>query len=269
MNHRHRLAPLILAAAITLSACTLIPFENPEEQKRKLLEQGTEAEIIMPKAQDALVGDTVVFDELRTLEGGLLASYEGRMPKFSTDGPHGQVFKQMNEHYEKIITGCREDCKAFLQTVKTIYGSEWQNMVEIPGAYTTRHSYQLLPTQEKYICILATYTYTTPKGASYTSYYPDVFLAENGWRLSFDGIFGHNAAEAKALLMEQIKLWCQKSNIEHEKLESLAVEAFTEYYAMNETDLIFYTEPFQLSTNDGNGYIIELSMSLFEGLLID
>ena len=267
MKKKYISLSFLLAALLLLTACQLIPFEDPEAQRAKA--EATEAVVVLPDPRDALGSDRVYTQELRNQTGTLLATYETRLPSFSEMEPHGEIFREINDHYDQEFAQSPADCESLFQVVQRHHGPEWEVIETVSGIFSVRYTYELLPTQEKYICIQKKYTYQTDLGGGYTRYYPDVFLAENGWRLSFAGLFGHNSDKASGAALAGIRAWCEASGIAHEKLDGLTAADFTEFYAMDETHLIFYAEPFMLSTNDGTAYVIELDLRDFSAMFVE
>jgi len=267
MKKKYAPAFLLLTAAMSLTACELIPFEDPEEQRAKA--EITEAVVVLPDPREALGSDRVYHQELRNQAGTLLATYETRMPNFSEAEPHGEIFREINGHYDLEFSESTADSESLFQVVERHHGPEWEVLETVDGVFSVRYTYELLSTPEKYICIQKKYTYQTDLGGGYTRYYPDVFLAENGWRLSFGGLFGHNADKASGMALAGIRAWCEENDVPHEKLDGLTAADFTDFYAMDTEYLIFYAEPFMFSTNDGTAYVIKLNIRDFSGMFIE
>jgi hypothetical protein len=253
---------------ITLSGCAFITFEDPEEQRRKASEAASEAALQLPDAKAAQIADRVYRQTLLSASGAVLATYEAALPAFSEDGDAATVFERINSHFDAAFENCAADCDGFFASVKDALGEAWQDAaVETP--YRAAFTYTLLAPPEKYICVDRLYTYAMPDGAGYQRHYPDVFLAENGWKLSFDSLFGSGGEEAAARVPAAIQAWCAVKNVACERLPDLPVSDFTDYYAMDGNQLLFYTQPFQLSTNDGGAYTIGVPLADFADLFVE
>lgn len=267
MRIKYKMLLLLLSVSL-LSGCTLIPFEDPEAQKQKALEAATKVEISLPNAKEMQESDRTYRRELKSKSGLVLATYEARMPSFSTTGEHSAVFERINEHYQGEFEACRLDCDSLFEAVKRQYGEEWEVLESVENVVQVTYTYRLLDAPEAYICIEKVYTSVSSGGVSTARHYPDVFLAENGWRLSFDGLFGYNAEQAGQRVLDGIARWCESNQVPCEKLSGLSAQTFTEYYAIDTESLIFHIEPFLLSTNDGKSYVVELPISGYADLFV-
>ena len=268
-KHIIKTAALLAACFLALSACKFIPFENPEEQKQRQME----AELARQEkpALDAgqmLLESRTLSRQLENQAGLTLASYSALMPLFLVEEEYGVIFQRINDYYDTEFAALEDECDSFFETVKKTYGEEWIMLETIESPFEISYTYSLLDSPPKFICVQKTYVYSDNRGGGYTSWFPDVFLAETGWRLSFAELFGHNADKAEALLMEEIARWCEANTVPCENLPGLKASDFTGYYAIDANYLIFYAAPYMLSTNNDKPYEIKLVIDDFEGLFI-
>jgi hypothetical protein len=260
---------LFFLSLLLLGGCDLLPFQTAESiraREEEKLEMAERTRLVPPA--DMLTSVKTIVRELKNEKGRVLARYEGAIPVFSAVGYQETACARMNEFYEGEFSEYNGDCEAFFASVREAYGPDW-GLAEPEGVYSVSFTYELMDTPLRYICVKRTYTYAKPWGDGYVLYYPEIFLAENGWKLSFNGLFGLNAEDAVELVMEQIALWCDANNVPHERLDGLSIEDFWEDIAMTREALIIYVPSFTLSTNDKNSYEIKLDMKLFESKLTE
>ncbi len=271
MKTRKLIAVALAAFSLMLlTSCTLVKFENPGDQQKKQ-DDAAKLEQVAQRVDpaDMLLDDRLIARQLNTSSGLVLASYSVRLPRFDQDGAQSATFERINSVYALELAALQEDCESFFMSVKRDYGDEWESVSTIEGsAGSAVWSYEIMKPPPQYICVEKLYTYTDSSGRQYKYYYPDVFLAETGWRLTFDDLFGSNSTQAENLLGTLLDEWCAELGIKHEKLPSLPLRTFTDNFAIDGSNLIFYSEPFELSTDDPSGYEIKLPLSGFEEYLI-
>lgn len=262
------LAALLAASA---SACSLMRFTTTEEQRQKeesARKLAQAAEYVSP--QDALLGSLTYERRLVNAEGSELARYFASVPQFSEEGARSQIFERINDFYEAEYSAFEGDCAVFFDFVKKSYGDgdEWAS-ISVPSAPArSRFDYQILSGPENYISVERTYV-NENGGKREVYYYSDVFLADSGWRIGLNDIFGENTDKAYELIRKELTDWCLGRNIPTDRAAAINVENFKRSFSIDSSFVTIYTEPFTFSLDDGESHVIQIPISVFEGLFAE
>lgn len=267
MRFYRRLIPA-LCLTLLLSACSSIPFTTPEEQQAALLE--TEA---LRKEAEAQVdplelqkNDLALRRKLTTANGIALAEYLVELPAFSTQGQKAQSFARINEYYKNELSGLNQDADSLFAHVQSVYGPEWLSVPEPTHTFRTEVDYEILEAPAGYLCVrMDFYVQEDATVEQYSA--AQVFLLDNGWKLTLETLLGEDYAAAAPRLLEAILTWCDNNGIDVADRESRTLEEFSQNYALTREGFIFYTQPFQMSNKNASRYRIPVSLDGYAGML--
>lgn len=263
----------ILAALLSLlllSGCSIVPFQTPEEQRAAL----EAAEVLRQEAQAeadpfaALSGEYTLSRTLTNAAGVELASYRVAYPKFSEDGQKAQSFARINSYYENEISGLTQDAYSFFNVVKAAYGEEWDTVTLADKLFSVNISYELVKAPEGYLTVRCDFR-VEENGQVENYSQAQVFLLDNGWRLTMEALLGEQYDTAAPKLTASILAWCNNNGITVTNPDKRTLEEFSGNFALTEEGFLFYTEPFQLSNKNSNRYSIPVSRSGFRSVLED
>ena len=258
-----RLTALVLSLAL-LPGCSIIPFQTPEEQRAA--QQAVEARREEAQSQAdpvaALEGDYTINRALTNSAGVTLATYRAAFPRFSVTGLKAKSFARINSYYSSESSGLVQDAESFFAQVKAYYGSEWDTVTEATAEFAVSITYQLLDAPSGYLCVR---TDVSVCEHGQTQSYPraQVFLLDNGWKLSLETLLGNSYDEAAPLLLEDILGWCEDNGIQVTAANERTLEEFSENYALTREGFRFYVEPFALSNKNPNRYAIPVALSRY------
>ena len=264
-----RFAALLLSLAL-LAGCSIIPFQTPEEQRAA--QQAAEALRLEAQAQAdpvaALDGDFILNRVLTNAVGTQLATYRVTFPRFSESGEKAQSFARINSFYEDEITGLIQDAYSFFSVVKAAYGEEWDAVTVADKAFSISITYTLLEAPAGYLCVRC--DFRVEENSQVETYsQAQVFLLDNGWRLTMESLLGDGYETAAPKLMASILAWCTNNGIAVTAADTCTLEDFSDNYALTTEGFLFYTEPFQLNNKNANRYSIPVSLSGYRSLLED
>lgn len=268
MNHRGTLTLLALLLAVCTAGCSIMPFEDPAEQRAQ--EQSAAAvktaDVLIDPA-DLLGDDLKLTQELKNDAGQVLATYSARLPHFTVDeAKKGQSFQRIDDYYSEQLTALQEDCDSFFAMVKEHYGANWAAAAVAQTVFSAELTYALTDAPEGYLCVMSTYTMVSD-GASEVYRDAEVFLLDSGWRLTLAELFGSHYEEAQPLLLQGIRDWCAANGMSADKTALLALDDFAQSYGMDGDSLLFFLPPFTLSTTDDEARIIRLWLGDYADLL--
>ncbi|MEA5038400.1 MAG: hypothetical protein VB086_01025 [Clostridiaceae bacterium] len=269
MKQRCFLMLLSLLLAACVAGCSIMPFEDPEEQRKEEAQvQGQNAAELPVIPSELLDADLTLDEQLTNDQGQTMASYSVNLPQFVVDeAKKGQSFQRINEYYQDQLTGCREDRDSLFTMAKEHYGKSWASAAADQLLYSTEMTYTLTDAPDGYVCVLR--TYKLRDGSARAEVYRDaeVFLLDNGWRLTLEELFGSNYEEAEPLLTAGIRAWCVEQGMSEEAAAALNAEDFAQGFGMDADSLLFFLPPFTLSAADDQAHIVSLSLSQFANLL--
>ena len=268
-KNRKRAAAAVLLLCLMLSACSVTRFESVEEQLQKEEDAAVIAQNNVAVVPEQMQKESLTIQRtLTNSAGAVLAVYDAAIPQFRTDGAKSAVFQRMNSYYGNEMVAYSQDCDSFFNMVKAAYGEEWDTVVPEGAPYTVELVYQLQASPEEYICLQRQYTTAEPDGKRIAYTGADVFFAGNGWQVRFSDLFAAEKLEdAKALALEEIKNWCSAHSVACQSPDTLVIDDFTDHFGVTSTSLVFYTDRFQLSSEDGSSYRIELPLQRFREYL--
>ena len=262
-----RLTALVLSLAL-LAGCSIIPFQTPEEQRAaqeaaQIRKEESEAHT---DPASALEGSYVLSRVLINAAGVTLATYQVTFPRFSEEGLKSQSFARINNYYSSEISGLAQDAESFFQRVKNYYGESWDTVTDAALDFSVSITYDLLDAPQGYVCIR---TNITVSENGQTESYPraQVFLLDNGWKLSLQTLFGDNYDTVAPRLLEDILAWCEDSGIQITAPQELTLEVFSDNFALTREGFRFYAEPFALSNKNSNRYAIPVRLSSYIRLM--
>lgn len=255
---------LSLLLSLLLCGCGMFSFETPEEQ-RAAAEAAQKKRQEMEETVDvkALLTDEFYFSrDLTNSLGCALANYSVRLPEFSCDGQRPESFERINHYFENEFAGLKEGCDGFFADVQTLLGEGWNELEDLPPDDFAQVSveYALLDAPDGYVSIRCDYVLSENRQKDQWSQ-GFVFLLDNGWELTMETLLGSDYDTAAPLLLESILSWCTENEVEVSTPESLTFSDFSQGYLLTEDALIFYTQPFQLSNEDGTRYAISLPLA--------
>ena len=255
-----RLAALLLALSL-LAGCSIVPFQTPEEQRAA--QEAAQARKEESEAQtdpaDALEGEFNLTRTLTNSAGLTLATYQATFPRFSETGLKGQSFARVNSYYSSEISGLAQDAESFFKQVRSFYGEEWDTVTELATPFAVSISYELLEAPSGYVCVQTTVS-VAENGQKETDLQAQVFLLDNGWRLSLETLLGSHYEEAAPRLLADILAWCKDKGIQVTATDTRTLEEFSENYALTRDGFRFYVDPFALSNKNANRYVIPVSL---------
>ncbi len=260
-----RYVPLLLALLL-LGGCTLSRFEpmeeaqQKEEDKNRLMVQAAEV------SPESMTADDLVFERVMKSDSGVvLASYEARVPQFVEDGAKSGVFQNINAFYKQEFEAFAADCEWVFLTLQKELGAGWNNIVEERQAVTSVFDYETQTVDGRYLSVVRDYVYTDSAGRSTVHYYAELFDLSTGWKLKFADLFGKNAAEAQAAVIDELAAWCEKNGLAFDTRESIAADQLLAEFTLQENELVLCLEPFALSADDAEGRVAHLPLSAFAG----
>lgn len=262
-----RFAAALLSLAL-LAGCSILPFQTPEEQRaaQEAAEALKAAAQVQVDPVAALEGDMTLTRTLTNSAGVELAHYRVAFPSFSESGQKEQSFARINAYYENELTGLIQDAYSFFSIVQQAYGEEWDTVTEPSMAYGIDISYELLDAPEGYLCVRC--DFRLEENGQVESYsQAQVFLLDNGWRLTLETLLGDHYETAAPRLMASILAWCSNNGISVTNADARELEEFSANYALTEEGFVFYTEPFQLNNKNANRYSIPVSLSGYRAML--
>lgn len=261
----------LTALALTLCllcGCSFMPFTTPEEQQaaqqaaeeaRKELEEQLDPAL-------ALQEDLKLRKTLTNSQGVVLAEYEVDLPYFSKTDKKSQSFERINDYYLNEISGLSQDADSLFSAVKAAYGEGWDTVTEAAQPYSVTIGYELLEAPAGYLCIRCDYD-IRENGQREQYSQAQVFLLDNGWRLTLETLLGADYETAAPQILASILKWCEEKGVEVTNPESRTLAEFSENYALTEEGFVFYTQPFQLNNKNANRYTIPVSLNPYRGML--
>ena len=267
MKFPRRLIPA-LCLVLLLSGCSSIPFTTPEEQQAALQEQ----EAFRQEAQanvdplEMQKADQKLHRKLTTANGIALAEYTVALPAFSTQGQKAQSFSRINSYYKNELSGLNQDADSFFYRVRERYGKEWLSVIQSEYTYTVDIGYDLLDAPAGYLSVQMNFSiWEDTVWEEYST--AQVFLLDNGWKLTLETLLGDDYAAAAPRILESILAWCDEKNIDVSDRESRTLEEFSQDYALTTEGLVFYTQPFQMSNKNASRYRIPVVLNDLAALL--
>lgn len=258
-----RLGAAALSAAL-LSGCSLLSFETPEQQlaaaeaaRQKRLEVEEDIEITALQS-----GELSLERTLENSAGCLLATYSVRLPQFSRSGQKSESFTRINGYFENEFSGLQEACEGFFADVRQLLGEGWNELSELSPEDVSFISvdYALAEAPAGYVSVRCDYTLAENRQKDSWSQ-GVVFLLDNGWELSLETLLGSDYDTAAPLLLQGIWDWCGENGVTVSSPERFSLSDFSQGYLLTADSLIFYTQPFQLSNEDGSRYAVALPLS--------
>lgn len=260
---------LILMLAAYVAGCTVMPFEDPADQRRQekqAAEQQAAEEPVVPS--DLLDTDLTMSEKLNNNAGQTLALYTAELPQFVVDeAKKGQSFQRINEYYQSQLKGYKEDCESLFAMAREHFGANWASASAQPLLFSTEMSYSLTDAPNDYLCVL--HTYKLRDGTADAEVYreAEVFLMDNGWRLTLQELFGSNYEKAEPLLIAGIRNWCTGQGMNKDAAAKLKVADFEQGFGMDADSLMFFLPPFTLSATDSQARTVSLPLQNFADLL--
>lgn len=268
MIKRYFLSISALVLAALIAGCSIMPYEDPEEQRKQEKQAEQQNSEVAVVAQELLDTDLTVDEKLTGVSGQSLAIYSARLPQFTVkDGKKSQSFQRINEYYQEQLVGYKEDCHSFFTMVRQHYGVNWTSATVKELLYSTEMTYSLTDAPENYICILRTYKVRDGKSKAQNYRSGEVFLLDSGWRLTLEELFGSHYKEAEPLLKKGIADWCVQHGMTKDAAAKLKPEDYMQGFGMDEDSLLFFLPPFTMSSTDDQARTISLPLSDFSGLL--
>lgn len=261
----------LTALALTLCllcGCSFMPFTTPEEQQAAL-QAAEEARKELEEQLDpalALQEDLKLRKTLTNSQGVVLAEYEVDLPYFSKTDKKSQSFERINDYYFNEISGLSQDADSLFSAVKAAYGEGWDTVTEAAQPYSVTIGYELLEAPAGYLCIRCDYD-IRENGQREQYSQAQVFLLDNGWRLTLETLLGEDFETAAPQILAAILQWCQGKNIDVTAPETRTLAEFSENYALTAEGFVFYTQPFQLNNKNATRYTIPVSLNPYRGML--
>ena len=259
-------APMIAAAlcVLLLGGCGLLHFQTQEElQAAEEIAQQNKLETEAVTDLTPLLRNDLVFSkELNTQEGLMLATYRVRLPQFSTEDARGQSFSRINQHFVRELQALQQDCESFFDQTKSFYGAEWDTVAEVTEERSVTVTYAVVEAPREYVCIRCDYE-LRENGQTDSFSRAAVFLLDNGWELDLPSLLGEKYEECAPMLLNDIFNWCDANGVEITGKDKLTLADFQEDYALTKHELIFYTQPFQMSNKDGTRYAIPVPLDQY------
>ena len=262
-----RLIALTLALTL-LAGCSIIPFQTPEEQRAALEAAQARKEEAEAQADPsaALDGNYLLNRTLTNSAGVTLATYQAAFPRFSETGLKAQSFARINSYYSGEISGLAQDADSFFHRVKAYYGEDWDIVTDAAADFSVSITYELLNAPRDYVSIRTDIT-VSENGQAETYPRAQVFLLDNGWKLSLETLLGDNYEKASPMLLEDILEWCGDSGIQVTGSTDRTLEEFSENYALTREGFLFYVEPFALNNKNANRYAIPVDLDDYIGMM--
>ena len=262
-----RFAALALSLTL-LTGCSILPFRTPEEQREAL--QAAEARkeearsTVDPAA--ALEGDYLLNRTLTNSAGVTLATYQAIYPRFSETGLKAQSFDRINSYYYGELSGLTQDAESFFQRVQAHYGEEWDTVTEPTGVFSIAINYQLLEAPKGYLCVRTDIS-VSENGQQQNYPRTQVFLLDNGWKLSLRTLLGDDYDETAPLLLDGILEWCGENGIQVTGVQDRTLEEFEDNFALTPDGFLFYVEPFTLNNKNANRYTIPVTVKNYARII--
>lgn len=262
-----RFTALLLSLAL-LSGCSIIPFQTPAEQRaaQQAIEDRKEEAMAQADPFAALEGNYILSRTLINSVGTTLATYQAAFPRFSQTGLKSQSFSRINNYYSNEAAGLSQDAESFFGQVKAFYGENWDTVTEATAAFSVSITSELLEAPQGYLCVRTNIS-VAENGQSETYPRAQVFLLDNGWKLSMETLFGNRYSEAAPLLLADILDWCDRSGIQIVGAQDLTLEDFSENFALTKDGFRFFVEPFALSNKNANRYVIPVSLDAYARMM--
>lgn len=258
-----RLTALVLSLAL-LTGCSIIPFQTPEEQRaaQQAAESRREESQARTDPADALEGDYIINRTLTNSAGVTLATYRAAFPRFSVTGLKATSFARINSYYSSESSGLVQDAESFFAQVKAFYGPEWDTVTEATADFSVSITYQLLDAPQGYLCVRTDIS-ICEHGQTQTYPRAQVFLLDNGWKLSLETLLGSSYEEAAPLLLEDILEWCGENGIVVTGSGSRTLEEFSDNFALTREGFLFYVDAFALNNKNANRYTIPVDLERY------
>ncbi len=262
-----RLIALSLCLAL-LCGCSILPFSTPEEQRAAKAADEAARLALQTQADPAaaLQSDLKYRKALANSAGTLLAEYTADFPYFSKTGQKSRSFERINDYYLNELAGLDQDAQVLFARARAAYGDEWDTVTEATVPFSVTIGYELLEAPAGYASIRC--DYRLRQGDQTMDYVQaQVFLLDNGWRLTLENLFGQDYAQAEPLLLADILRWCEDKGIEVTDRDSRTLSEFSEYYALTREEILFYIKPFTLSNKNAVQYTVPVSIAPYRGML--
>lgn len=262
-----KLLALSLALCL-LGGCSFMPFTTPEEQ-RAAQEAAENARLELQEQIDpaqAQKEDLKFRKALANSQGTVLAEYTVDFPYFSKTDQKAQSFERINDYYLNEMVGLNQDAESLFAAAKAAYGEEWDTVTEATLPYSVVIGYQLLEAPAGYVCVQCDYD-IQESGQREQYSQAQVFLMDNGWKLTLETLFGADYETAAPQLLAAILQWCEDNGIEVTNPDARTLEEFSENYAFTTEGFLFYTQPFQLNNKNATRYTIPVSLNPYRGML--
>ena len=262
-----KLLALSLALCL-LCGCSFMPFTTPEEQ-RAAQEAAENARQELQEQIDpaGYLQESLKFHQALTNSvGTVLARYTVDFPYFSKNNQKAQSFERVNDYYLNEMAGLNQDAESLFSAAKAAYGEEWDTVTEGVTPYWVTIDYELLEAPAGYLCVRCDYD-IRESGQREQYSQAQVFLLDNGWRLTLETLLGEDYETAAPQLLEGILRWCEDKGIEVTNPETRTLAEFSENYALTAEGFLFYTQPFQLNNKNATRYTIPVSLNPYRGML--
>lgn len=263
--------PKLLALSLALCllcGCSVMPFTTPEEQQAA--QQAAEnARLELQEQVDPAqaLKDSLKFRKaLANSQGTILTEYTVDFPYFSKTDQKAQSFERVNDYYLNEMAGLNQDAESLFSAAKAAYGEEWDAVTEATQPYSVVIGYELLEAPAGYLCVRCDFD-IRESGQREQYSQAQVFLLDNGWRLTLETLLGADYETAAPQILASILKWCEEKGVEVTNPESRTLAEFSENYALTEEGFVFYTQPFQLNNKNANRYTIPVSLNPYRGML--
>ena len=262
-----RLIALILSLAL-LTGCSIIPFQTPEEQRAELEAAEARREESQARINPAaeLEGDYIINRALTNSAGVTLATYQSAFPRFSVNGLKASSFARINSYFSSESAGLVQDAESFFNQVKTYYGPDWDTVTEATTDFSVNITYQLLNAPQEYLCVRTDIS-ICEHGQTETYPRAQVFLLDNGWKLSLQTLLGSHYEEAKPLLLADILEWCGENGIVVTGSSERTLDEFSGNFALTKEGFLFYVDSFALNNKNANRYTIPVDLERYVRML--
>lgn len=262
-----KLSALSLALCL-LCGCSVMPFTTPEEQQAAQ-EAAESARLELQEQIDPaqVLKDSLKFRKaLANSQGTILAEYTVDFPYFSKTDQKAQSFERVNDYYLNEMAGLNQDAESLFAAAKAAYGEAWDTVTEAARPYSVVIDYELLEAPAGYLCVRCDYD-IQESGQRERYSQAQVFLLDNGWRLTLETLLGSNYETAAPQLLSAILQWCEDRDIEVTNADTRTLSEFSENYALTTEGFVFYTQPFQLNNKNASRYTIPVSLNPYRGML--
>ncbi|MBR5537188.1 MAG: hypothetical protein IKU58_04755 [Clostridia bacterium] len=262
-----RLTALILSLVL-LTGCSIIPFQTPEEQRAALEAAEARREESQARIDPAaeLEGDYIINRTLTNSVGVTLATYQAAFPRFSVNGLKANSFARINSYFSSESSGLVQDAESFFSQVKAYYGPDWDTVTEATTDFAVSITYELLNAPQEYLSVRTDIS-ICEHGQTETYPRAQVFLLDNGWKLSLETLLGSYYDEAAPMLLADILEWCGENGIVVTGSGSRTLEEFSENFALTREGFLFYTDSFALNNKNANRYTIPVDLERYVRML--